>query len=134
MENWLPWHGQMISPPCTWVTRQPWWVQIAVNALKSPLVGWVTTTCWAVRIFPPPTGTSDVVIVPPPPPEPWLAPPDSPPDSPPDEPPLVSLPPPQAASKGRATPPTAAPRSIVLRSSGVLGVLSGSVMALPVVS
>ena len=67
MENLLPWHGHTIEPPVTWVTRQPWCVQTAVNALKSPFYGWVTTTCWPVRIFPPPTGTSEVASFPPPP-------------------------------------------------------------------
>src|SRR6266498_2753427 len=39
----LPWHGQEMTPPSILLTVQPWWVQIAVNALKSPCLGWVTT-------------------------------------------------------------------------------------------
>ncbi len=74
IEKWLLWHGQTISPPSTLDTVQPWCVQTAVNALKSPLVGWVTTTFWSARTVPPPSGTSDVATVAPPdapePPEP----------------------------------------------------------------
>lgn len=46
--------------------------------MNVPVVGWVTTTFWVVRISPPPTGTSDVGIVAPP------CPPDDPdvPDDP----------------------------------------------------
>ena len=57
MENVLPWQGQTITPPCTPDTVQPWWVQIAENALNSPAVGWVTTTVGLSSTTPPPTGT-----------------------------------------------------------------------------
>ena len=55
MENWLPWHGQTICPSDTDATWQPWWVQVEVNALNSPSLGWVTTTFWSPKIVPPPT-------------------------------------------------------------------------------
>src|SRR6266516_4735694 len=60
----------------TSLTRQPWWVQTAVNALNCPAAGWVTTTFWSWNTLPPPTGTSPVLIdagaalVPPPDPPP----------------------------------------------------------------
>ena len=44
-ENCPMWHGQVIVPSATCATMQPSWVQTAVNALKVPAVGWVTTTC-----------------------------------------------------------------------------------------
>src|SRR5580765_5467221 len=40
-------------------TWQPWWVQVALNALKVPAVGWVTTTFWSLKILPPPAGTAE---------------------------------------------------------------------------
>src|SRR4051812_46092082 len=43
MENLLPWHLQLMEPPATSATGHPMWVQILLNALKSPLVGWVIT-------------------------------------------------------------------------------------------
>ena len=46
--NLLPWHGQSIVPSATWLHRHPTWVQTALKALYSPLVGWVTTTLAAV--------------------------------------------------------------------------------------
>src|SRR3954468_6941580 len=58
----LPWHGQSIVPSVTSETVQPWCVQIAENALNSPAVGWVTTTCWSAKTAPPPTGTSAVLV------------------------------------------------------------------------
>ena len=42
----------------TSVTRQPWWVQTAVNALNVPACGWVTTTRLWSNTVPPPTGMS----------------------------------------------------------------------------
>jgi hypothetical protein len=42
--NLLPWQGQLIVPFWTLLTRQPAWVQTARKHLKSPAVGWVTTT------------------------------------------------------------------------------------------
>jgi hypothetical protein len=39
---------------------QPWWVQIAENALNVPAFGWVITSWASVRMTPPPTGTSAV--------------------------------------------------------------------------
>src|ERR1700744_6209947 len=56
IENLLPWHGQSIVPLATASHRQPTWVQIALNALYCPFLGWVTTTFAAVKILPPPTG------------------------------------------------------------------------------
>src|SRR5215472_17531306 len=58
MLNWLPWHGQSIVPLLIWLTIHPMWVQTALNALKSPETGWVTTTFSAVKILPLPTGIS----------------------------------------------------------------------------
>src|SRR3546814_20633675 len=43
------------------VTRQPWWVQVAENALNSPAVGWVITIFSSSRIRPPPTSMSLVL-------------------------------------------------------------------------
>src|SRR5580704_8734904 len=48
-------------PPATLSTRHCRWVQIALNALNSPAVGWVTTTFSAENTFPPPTGISLVL-------------------------------------------------------------------------
>ena len=31
MENALPWHAQLMLPPATPLTMQPWWVQTAVK-------------------------------------------------------------------------------------------------------
>src|ERR1700761_2081459 len=56
MLYWLPWHGQSMVPSLIWLTIHPIWVQTALNALKSPAVGWVTTTCDSVKISPLPTG------------------------------------------------------------------------------
>jgi len=40
------------------------WVQIELNALKSPLVGWVTTYCaGSSKITPPPTGTLETATL-----------------------------------------------------------------------
>ncbi len=61
MSNWLPWQGQTICPFCTLVTAQPWWVQMALNALNSPADGCVTTKSAAGSINPPPTGTVEVL-------------------------------------------------------------------------
>src|SRR5690242_6356564 len=110
MENLLPWQVQSISSPLISATTQPWWVQTALKALKSPSVGWVTTTFSPGKILPPPTGTSEVVAMPPD--EVVL------PSLPPPE--LSELPPalpesllesePQAASRGTPTPrPTTPP-------------------------
>ena len=30
----LPWQGQLIVPSATSLTAQPWWVQVALNALE----------------------------------------------------------------------------------------------------
>jgi hypothetical protein len=56
--NSLPWQGHLITPFDTPPTVQPWWVHTAVNALKAPWLGWVTTTFSAALTLPPPTGTS----------------------------------------------------------------------------
>src|SRR5262249_41335611 len=68
IEYWLPWHGHVMMPPETVPTVHPLWVQIALNALNWPAVGWVTTTFWASKILPSPTGISLVLASPPPPP------------------------------------------------------------------
>src|SRR5215813_4963066 len=60
MLNWLPWHGQSIVPSLTWLTMHPMCVQTALNALKSPETGCVTTTFSEVKILPLPTGISFV--------------------------------------------------------------------------
>src|SRR5689334_12025515 len=62
MANSLPWHGQLIVPFSTDDTVQPWWVQIAENALNVPALGWVITMAASVRMMPPPTGTSLVAV------------------------------------------------------------------------
>jgi hypothetical protein len=62
MLNWLPWHGQSIVPLLTWLTVHPMWVQTALNALNSPDVGWVTTTCCPEKTIPLPTGIWLVVV------------------------------------------------------------------------
>ena len=49
MSNLLPWQPQLMVPPPTFATVQPWCVQIAVKHLKLPLDGWVTTTCWSAE-------------------------------------------------------------------------------------
>src|SRR5262249_57908874 len=56
--NLLPWHGQLMVPPDTLETVQPWWVHTAVNALNEPARGWVITVFLSARIVPPPTRTS----------------------------------------------------------------------------
>src|SRR5579862_7017924 len=56
MLYWLPWHGQSMVPLPTVLTRQPMCVQTALNALKSPAVGWVTTTLGPLKTVPLPTG------------------------------------------------------------------------------
>src|SRR5215475_13583756 len=58
MLNWLPWHGQSIVPLLIWLTKHPMCVQTALNALKSPEAGCVTTTFSEVKILPLPTGIS----------------------------------------------------------------------------
>ena len=65
----LPWHGHGISPSELDSTRQPWWVQTAEKALKSPSVGWVTTILAAATTKQPPTGTSAALASASPPPE-----------------------------------------------------------------
>ena len=62
MLNWLPWHGQSMVPLATWSTRQPWWVHTALNALKWPAAGWVTTTFSEWKILPLPTGMALVAV------------------------------------------------------------------------
>jgi len=59
--NLLPWHGQLMVPPDTLETVQPWWVHTAVNALNEPARGWVITIFLSARIVPPPTGTSEAL-------------------------------------------------------------------------
>lgn len=39
----LLWQAQSMVPSRTSDTMQPWWVQTAEKALKSPASGWVTT-------------------------------------------------------------------------------------------
>src|SRR5215472_19301208 len=64
MLNWLPWHGQSIVPLLIWLTMHPMCVQTALNALKSPETGCVTTTFSEVKILPLPTGISLVAARP----------------------------------------------------------------------
>src|SRR5580692_8525055 len=58
--NLEPWQGQSMVPSATWLHRQPTCVQTALKALKTPLVGCVTTTLASVKTMPPPTGMSVV--------------------------------------------------------------------------
>src|SRR3954453_17178062 len=103
MEKRLPWQGQTIVLSSTLSTRHPWWVQTAVNALKSPLVGWVTTILSALTPVPPPTVTPPAGGGPP-------VEPPAPADGSSVDPPLAAaeepLHPPHAARSGRATPET----------------------------
>src|SRR5215469_6961928 len=62
MLYWLPWQGQSIVPLEIVATMQPMCVQTALNALKSPEFGWVTTTFSLVKILPLPTGISLVAV------------------------------------------------------------------------
>ena len=73
MENLLPWQGQLMVPPPTEPTEQPWWVQVLENALKSPELGWVTTHFWSANTAPPPSGMSLVWANASPPPASWTA-------------------------------------------------------------
>ena len=61
MLNLLPWHGQLMVPPETVLTMQPWCVHTAVNALNDPACGCVITMFGPSMILPPPSGTSEVV-------------------------------------------------------------------------
>src|ERR1700738_1326541 len=54
----LPWQGQSIVPAATLFTVQPWWVQIAENALNVAGAGCVTTPLSPANTVPPPTGMS----------------------------------------------------------------------------
>jgi uncharacterized membrane protein len=56
--NWLPWHGQVIRPPDTSETGQPWWVQIDENACTVPSSALVSTSEGSSRTTPPPDGMS----------------------------------------------------------------------------
>ena len=47
-----------MKPFSTLVTVQPWWVQVALNALNWPADGCVTTNSAEALMTPPPTGTS----------------------------------------------------------------------------
>src|ERR1700678_4336185 len=62
MLNLLPWHGQLMVPPETVLTMQPWCVHTAVNALNEPACGCVTTMFGPSMIVPPPSGTFAVVV------------------------------------------------------------------------
>ena len=66
--NWLPWHGQLITPLLTSLTVQPWCVQVAEKACTAPDWSRVTTTFALSRTTPPPAGTALTVVstVPPP--------------------------------------------------------------------
>ena len=61
MLNLLPWHGQSMVPSLIWLTRQPWCVHTALNALNDPARGCVITMFSPLMILPPPSGTSAVV-------------------------------------------------------------------------
>src|SRR3954452_18503130 len=97
----------MISSPVMVATRQPWRVQVALKALKVPLVGWVTTTFSPLRMTPLPTGTSAGATGAPPAAPPALLPLDDP--SPPDEDAALSLPQP---ARTVAAPPPRTPRTV----------------------
>src|SRR5665647_2946742 len=62
MSYMLPWQGHLMVPLATLATVQPLWVQIALKALNSPALGWVTTTFAASKTLPPPTGMSATLI------------------------------------------------------------------------
>src|SRR3546814_605644 len=96
------------------VTRQPWWVQVAENALNSPAVGWVITIFSSSRIRPPPTSMSLVLAstVPASGAAGWSL-----------DPPL------QAARSGTPTPTTAAPPRARRRLRQVLGSTAISLLA-----
>src|SRR5690349_10429320 len=96
----------------TAATRQPWWVQTALNALNSPSAGWVTTIFSLGKILPPPTGMSDVLAIASPEPVLPVSPPVEPESAGSDEDPL-SDPAPQAARTAPA--PTAAAPPITAR-------------------
>jgi len=59
MENWLPWHGQMMFFAETRSTVQPRWVQVLLKPRNEPVLGWVTTMLLLASTTPPPTGTSE---------------------------------------------------------------------------
>src|SRR5690242_18461050 len=103
-----------MSSPLMSATTQPWWVQIALNALKSPWVGWVTTTLSAAKILPLPTGTSEVVPIAPD--EVVLVPPE-PPEPLPDPPSLLLASEPHAASRGTPTPSPTTPPTTARRDA-----------------
>ena len=64
IEKSLWWQLQWITPLRTAATVHCRWVQILLNALKSPLVGWVTTNCaGSSKITPPPTGTLETATL-----------------------------------------------------------------------
>ncbi len=92
-EKRLPWQSQVMTESFTPETRQPAWVQTALNALNSPFSGWVTTTLSSAKTLPPPTGIS--------PAGPSSFPPDG--SSPPP-----GSPPPQAASAPASPAPETA--------------------------
>src|SRR5262245_15366028 len=105
---------------------------MALNALKSFFAGWVTTTFWASKITPPPTGMSAFFASSWPPPE------ESPEDDPvvagvvvpePAVPPPESLPPPHATSNPDAVtaPAAATPRSTCRREGEAFPIMAGSV-------
>src|SRR5579875_3313274 len=111
MLNWLPWQGQSIVPFATWSTMHCICVHTALNPLKSPAAGWVTTTRWFAKTLPSPMGMSLVAAstLPPcrDPPVPVVL-PAAPDDGPPD---AAEPPPPHAASAPTipATPVSPAP-------------------------
>src|SRR5665648_135325 len=99
MSNVLPWHGQSMVPLATLATVQPLWVQIALKALNSPALGWVTTIFSASRTVPPPTWTAATLIATPAGLLVGFG---------------VSLPPPQAASVAAPTTATPAIPAVVM--------------------
>ena len=127
--NLLLWQAQsMVS--VTAETTQPWCVQTAENALKSPAAGWVTTILASFMITPPPSGTSALATL-----VPAAAPVDDP-VVPLPAPALVfvivapSLPQAAVVSAAAPTPPMASARR--REDSGAMDVVevgSGAVMA-----
>jgi hypothetical protein len=61
-ENVLWWQVHVMALLSILDTRQPWCVQTALKALKSPSAGWVMTTFSSWKILPLPTGMSLVLI------------------------------------------------------------------------
>src|SRR5450631_2828981 len=115
-------------PLATPATVQPLWVQIALKALNSPALGWVTTTFVASKTLPPPTGMSATLIT-------TLAEPAEPAAAPAEPPAVLPLLPPQAATAAAPTTPTPTTPAVrmTVRRSTSCPRMSGSVAGFSVV-